>query len=781
MQKLPPLPAGFTYDEETPSDTVANDNSRQSLPEGFTYDEETPVPPKQVSDDEYEAEAQKIVRSGGTFDDLVNYQKSVGRFNPDFDQSDIKGIIERGGREPFRFTRERTGAENFARGAIRGNQQIFEGATQLGIRLADTLGLDDATAARLQQELGQFAKERDASEVQGTGGAIGEFLGQLPITAAIPLGRFGEATNLAGKAANAAGLYATGAATAAVSGAEETAAEQDAKAVYGGALTLLGVPLIEKLAGKVSIAGVRKFADRYSQGVGKQFFKDGKLTPAGRVFRTRLKHADPSIDDDILDMAMEQIRKENPKRLPDDKDVVNEYVSRAQGVPLTTGQKTRNAEQIQDLESAATGTRGKAAQDQANEVIKAQDDAIKNNIAGIKGNRRTSAEAADRIGSEAATAKKAAQDRKNKLYEPLNQSSERLTRPSDLKSVRDSTIDDLGETGYRTLKKTEPEVSAYIDELSALSSKKQVSFGELWSLSKRVNKAYRKQFPEPSGTLEKLRNNLRKFIDEAPADAFESGERGVFDQLKKANAANREYREVYGDVKGGRSARAVKDIIDAVEQKRATPELIENAIFGQSKSLSSAQSKQAAVTIERLAKAAPGTRQMARDITINRLMDNMLDKGVEGALNPMQAKKAIDAAVNENMSLLKAIGLNKSEITSLKANAHLTALKLAPPGARARGSSATNREGFKKALGAVLQGSLRIAGVSAGGVPGLVVAEVANAGAKGVGKVVQNRSTKRALSTKSAKEALDKTDKLTLKALGKTTRQAVASSSNGDD
>lgn len=819
-QTYPPLPQGFT---EVP-DASQPEQAKPPIPTGMTEisDIVGPKSPDQrdtvIPYDEYRREFQKRFNRGATFDDLNNYTIQVSgqplpdnslkpwlRMRDDPKNKGKKIVVEVAppGTPPA------SAGERFVMGFFRGGQHVLEGGAQLALNAGGEVAKNavgpgiasnvvDSVSRGAQSNLHEYSQNMDDVNVSGTAGRRGVVAGEVAGTAAIPMGEAGAVGKgvlalRAGEGAiplarAGARLFGSGAATGAISGTEATPEAQDSKALLSGALTVLGVPLVEKLVAKVGVPLARKFYDRYSTGVGKQLFNaDGTLNVAGNVFKARLMHASPGIDPALVDEALLHIRDTNPTRLPADKSVVPSAIAAKEKVPLTTGMVTQDAKKMQDFASTATGARGlKSSQDKALSIDSNIDNAIINNVKDVKGTDIGSTQAADLVSSSVGKAKIAAQNAKNALYEPVNKSSERIVKPTALLSVRDDVVGSIGESGFRTLRKVEPATAAYIDELSELGRKKVLPFGDIWSLSKRVSETARK--PDSSGAIRELSKKLRGFIDNASPELFESGDRGVFDQLKKANAANRDYKVKFSPQpkmglpdNAGKKVQAIASMFENPEAYDAGK--VENMIYGQAKGIGN---KETLSTVRRLIKAAPDTVNPLRAIAVNRVVDQMTDTVAKAsgnaAINPAATVKALSNVVDQHSRLLKTLGATEADIRTLRNNAYLAALKIPAQGARGKGSSMTNRalaDNFKGFLTKSLLRALPMAGLATegGGMHYAAGAALASGVGAGLTALKSSKVTKAALSTKTPVNELNKADKIFLNTIGKLTARAGAAQS----
>lgn len=741
-----------------------------------------PVAPT-LTPEQYKSQLLEVVGSGASKADVAKFAADNGQQIDNLDEVIRYRDTHRGAvsKEVLGLPRDEDGniATRFLEGAMRAPGQMVEGLAQLLIRGGNALGLvDDVDANMAQEVLANRGEEKDAAQIRGTAGTIGNIAGEVATTAAVPMGRVATGGKLVKTALTVGKRALAGGAISGLSGAEATAGEQNTKAAVGAVLTPLMIPALEKVFAKVGGQVGNVYQRIAGNGVGKQLYDaTGNLTRYGSVLHARLRAVNPNLPPNLIDDTLKQVARLNPRSVVEPQNLVAETLAAKEGVPLTAAMKTRDAKGIQDFESMQTGAVGtEAGQTAAIDRSGAIDKAITSNIRSV-GNGEASDVASFGVASKLANREAAAKANVDALYKPLKESAEKIIA-APLKKVRADIYDDFGQGATDTLTDT---AKGYLTRLNNLASVKKlgkpgtIRFGDVWKLSRDLNAAVKSANGPDTAQLRTIKKHLDDFIGNAPGDIFENGTNGVFKQLKDANAANRVYRKTFNAsdmaVNAGRrripdqAGRAVERVVALAKQSAQDNEplatsAIENAVFGQAKALDSSGSKQAVSTIRRILKAAPDTQPHLKAITVNRIVGQMEQGLFEKSLKPEAAQTVIKQAVEGNRGLLEAAGFSSADITRLQTNAYLASLKIAPAGARARGSSATNRglgskalaQGFRRALSA----AVGVGGFASGGTLGAAVGYAAAEGALAAGsKVAGARLAKRTLSSTVKKAADD--------------------------
>lgn len=802
---LPPLPKGAEvvedYTQSTPP--AANDTSLPPPPKGAevvedysapqpaaTTEPETPAPMERKA---FDKEIINRIKRGDSKQDLLDFTANAGYGSiPNIDdimdarkkKLPLTGKVVHADDAPSLHVRVGHALDTLAHGGalpaviaggLRAPVRLAEGLGQIESRLKGALTGDEATARLEQFGLNQESGNIDAAMAKDNPNSgfatLGEFGADLAATWKLPLAavtKFGKLANIGATVAKRAGV---GGAMAAVEQSHATPEDQDTAIVSGALLTPVMIPVTEKIFTKLGSKLGNAYAAVLGNGVGKNIFDaTGNLTQYGSVLRARLKSINRDLPDELIDDSLKGIASINPKVMPADKAVVAEGLAHNEGVPLTGAQKSRNAKGIQDFESLQTGSVG-TPQGQADAIQRNSDidTAITSNIKSI-GSGSTSADASTNTATKLAKAHGKAQANVNALYEPLNKSAEKITKPEALKGVKDAIYDDFGQGATDTLSTT---TKGYLNRLNNLAQQNKqktasIRFGDVWKLSRDLNNAVRNAQGEDVAQLRTVKKHVDDFIQNASPDIFEKGSSGVFAQLKAANAANREFSRTFGQnnvkLSAGRTnvtdqaGKAVQKIIahvkDATERgEDINPGLVENAIFGNAKALDSASSKQAVNNINRLVKASPDVATHVKDITLNRIVSQMEDGLFDKALKPQKAQTVIKQAVDNNRAILTAAGFTPKDITRLQTNAYLASLKIPPVGARAAGSSATNRGVAKSVAAAAFRRTLALALGAAGAHEGGTYAGIAAYGAAEAGlgaakEVARSRLAAKTLSSK---------------------------------
>lgn len=631
-------------------------------------------------------------------------------------------------------------------GMGKGFYEMASGIAQLGARLMG----EDAAADKIYRA--QEGARRTEKNVGGMGvaGKTGEIVGPMLIPAAgmKAVTRFGPAVNAALTTVKRAGAGAFYGATA---NATETADQQKSNAAVGALVAPLVTFAGEKALGAAGSKLTSTYQRLFGEGMGKKMFdRAGNLTPYGQAFRIRLKSVNRDVPDDVIDAAMQEIKKFNPKLLPVDEAVVPEMLARREGVNLTRGMKTRDAQEIMDFEAAQTGTYGKSGQKRSVDMAQDIDNSIRDNIRSL-GTGADSETTAREVGRGLLSRDKAAQRAKNDIYDDLRFSKEPIER-APLKTVAENAFRVRGQGGTDTLT---PQAKSFYMELYNTGNKKgSVRFGQLWDFSRRLNAEWRSAKGAAKVELGDLQKQLNEHFDEL-AKAGNNSIAG----LKEANAANREYMRLFGandkTTKSGRnfpdrSGRAVEDIIELAKQPDVNSAKIESAIFGGAKQLDTEGAKQAATTMRRILKAAPNLQPQMRDLTLNRIITRIESGFGEKALNQGQVQKTIGDLVDRNADLLRASGFTPAEITKLKVNTYLAALKSAPQGAKNPSKSGYLLRGLvTSGFRRVLSASMGVGTAAAtGGVGGLVAGGAAALATEGAEQATRSAIVRRATSVK---------------------------------
>lgn len=756
---FPPLPKGFQAPVEAPAPEApaSNDNADNggfpTLPQGFDAPQEQQAPveateeaPQQMPRKDFDKELVARIKRGDSKQDILDFTANAGYGTiPNIDD-----VIE-GRKKKLRMTSKvvhnddepsfhvRVGKvlKNMseggalpavAAGVLRAPVRIAEGLGQIESRVKGAMTGEEGDARLEQFALNQESENID-KDIQNSGyggfATAGEIGADLAATWKLPLAAVQKYGKLANIGATVAKRAAIGGGIAAVDGAKATPEDQDMAIVTGALLTPAMIPVTEKIFTKLGAKLGNAFSSVLSSGVGKTIYDaSGSLTAYGKVLRARLKSINRDLPDELIDDGLKGIAAINPKVMPQDSAVINEGLAANEKVPLTGAMKARDAKGIQDFESLKTGSIGsKSAQDQALARDSDIDTAITDNIKSI-GSGATSADANANIGIKATQAYDNAAANVDKLYEPLNR-----TMIRDVKKVGEIASNARAKFGKGSYSTLGAPARGYLDRVSALTDDgTPISFGELWKLSKDVNRDLRTATSNDRYQLGIIKQSIDKYF----SDMATSGtgiSKAAAEQLKIANGANRQFSRTFGqnDVKlraGGtavtdQAGKAVQKIIgltkDAAERgEQINPAQIETAIFGNAKALDSAGAKQAAITVQRLTKAVPDLAPHVKDVTLNRIVSQMEEGLYDKSVKVGKTQSVIRQAVENNRPLLKAAGFTDKDITRLQTNAYLASLKVPPSGAAARGSSATNRGVAKKIAIAAFRRTLALALGAAG-------------------------------------------------------------------
>lgn len=703
---FPALPQGFA-----PDDTAASDDGFPALPKSFKVESKFK---KAETPEQYERELRQLIKDDAPKEDIEEYAAVNGQKITNIDT--VVSARDKGMGVGTVVGEDGTAAK-FAKGFVRAPGKLAEGVAQVGIRAAEKVGaISDETSRESQRKLGEFGDKVDKELIQGDAGEAGALTGELMYTAGLPLGavdKFGKVGNIAATAGKRA---VVGGAATGLSGAEKTAEEQDAKAATGAIVTPLAVPVVQKIVGALGAGLAKTYIAVAGGGVGKKIYDaSGVLTSYGRVLRARLRSVNRDLPDEFIDDTLAEIVKANPRRLPADKDVVPEYIAKKEGVPLTGAMKTRDATGIQQFEAQQTvdGPGKQAAIDLSRDI----DTKIIDNVKGI-GSGRSSGEAATDIGK--ATAKAYDKDRAavDGMYEPLKRIV--IKAPRAIGDIGHEIRTTFGKGGFAT---AGSKARGYMERIQQIAEEEKPLFGDVWKLSKDINEDLRRAVGSDRyelGVVKKAVDNYFKAAEGGGAvDAMAAK------QLRDANKAYRAFSRKFGEnpvkLGAGRTnipddaGKAVQNIIGHVKDAGERGDQIdagkiETLIFGSAKSLDSASGKKAVAVLTRLSKADPAIREAAKDITVNRIVSQIEAGLTEKSLKPEAMQTAVKAAVEGNRAVLTAAGFSAKDITRLQQNAYLAALKIPPVGARARGSSATNKAmlakgakiAFRRALSAAL-------------------------------------------------------------------------------
>lgn len=760
---FPALPAGFTAGApSTPAPATAPvappSDDFPALPSGFTAGTTSqppaPIAPK-LSDEDYNKQLVAKVRDvNNTKDDIAQFAKDNGRGVPTNLDEVMNFRDQHGGAVSDQvMTLPKAGStsaiENFIDGLARAPMRISEGIAPYVISVLHGAGLINDTQAEVgQQALKQRTDLEDAKNIRGAAGTAGDILGEGGITSILPVGKGGSALTTIAKRAAVGGLVSG------TSGASGSAGGQLEKGAVGVVTAPLLIPIFERLSATLGGAIGSAYTKILSRGAGQQLIDEatGAFTKYGNVLRARLRSISPDIPDNFIDESLRGIAQTGNKTLPADKDIVNTGLAQAEGVPLTGGMKTRNVKQIQDLGSVATGAIGsKSDQNAANAVNQNIDSAIVGNVA-KNGTGQASADAADNVGLALHSNEAKSTAAVNALYQPLKDSAEKVAQPGMLKDLRNQIYDSFGQGGSDTLGAA---AKGYLNRLGSLAGDKKLRFGAIWDLSRSLNADVRNATGQDIAQLGQIKSQLDKFISTAPADFFENGSNGVFQQLKDANTAYAQHKALFGsdpltqgnsnftDTAGKGVERVIALTKRAVQDGEPIPSSsIEKTIFGAS-GLSKANNAPGIVTS--IIKAAPEAQPHIRDMVVNRLVDDITNTIGGSTTLKQNASQTINDLVDKNRPLLTAAGFSDNEIESLQRNAYLASLKSPPVGAVARGSSVTNRAIASKTLRHVISTTLAAAGLYSHGVVGLL----GGAAAEGAGAASERLLAAKALSLKT--------------------------------
>jgi hypothetical protein len=812
MASLPPLPKGaeVVEDYSAPQQAAAPDTSLPPLPKGAevvqdysapqaAINSDTPVtdaPPQQMERGAFDKELISRIKRGDSKQDITDFTATAGYGAiPNINEVlaatrgkhklPLSSKVVHGDDGPslhvrigkFLTNMSHSGAlPALAAGVLRAPVELSEGMGQIESRVKGAVTGNDADARleqfALNQESGKINEDmRKDNPNSGFVGA-GEIAGNLAETYAMPLSAVTKYGKIANIGATIAKRAFAGGAMSAVGESHATPEEQDQAIVTGALLTPVMIPVTEKIFTALGAKLGNAYAAVLGNGVGKNIYDaSGTLTPYGAVLRARLKSINRDTPDELIDDSLKGIASINPKVMPEDKSVVAEGLAHNENVPLTGAHKSRDAKGIQDFESLQAGSLGSPkGQADAIERNSAIDDSILGNIKSI-GTGSSSADASTNAATKLKQSFDKAKGKVDALYEPLNKSAEKITKPEALKAVRAAIYDDFGQGATDTLS---PTTKGYISRLNNLASQNKqgtasIRFGDVWKLSRDLNNAVRNAQGEDVAQLRTVKKHVDDFIKNASPDIFEKGSNGVFAQLKAANSANRDFSRTFGQnnvkLSAGRTSipdqagKAVQKIVghvkDATERgEDINPALIETAIFGNGKALDSAGSKQAVNTITRLVKASPEVAPHIKDITVNRIVSQMEDGLFNKSLKPQKAQTVIKQAVEGNRALLSAAGFTDKDITRLQTNAYLASLKIPPVGARAAGSSVTNRTVAKSIAANAFRRTLALAlgyagGHEAGTLAGFAAYGAAEAGMGAAKELSRSRLAAKALSSKA--------------------------------
>lgn len=792
---LPPLPKGAEVVEDYTQPEQASDTALPPPPPGAQvvedYSQPAPetetAPPEQMERKAFDRELIARIKRGDSKQDILDFTANAGYGAiPNID--DVLDATR--GKHKLPLSSKVVHADDgpnlhvkigkfisnlsdkgalpaLAAGALRAPVSVAEGLGQIESRIKGAITGNEADARLEQWALNQESENIDKDIDKGGYGGFataGEIAADLAATWKLPLAavtRYGKLANIGATVAKRAAIGGT---LAAVDGSKATPEEQDMAVVSGALLTPAMIPVTEKIFSKLGAKLGNAYAAVLGSGVGKTIYDaSGNLTPYGRVLRARLKSINRDLPDELIDDGLKGIANINPKVMPQDNAIVNEGLAANEQVPLTGPMKARDAKGIQDFESLKTGSMGsKAAQDQALAADNSIDTAITGNIKSI-GSGATSADASTNIGVKATKAYDAAAANVDKLYEPLNR-----TMINDVKKVAEIASNARAKFGKGAYSTLGAPARGYLDRVNALTDDgTPVAFGELWKLSKDVNRDLRTATSNDRYQLGIIKQSIDKYFTDMAANGTGIS-KAAAEQLKIANNANRQFSRTFGqnDVRlraGGtavtdQAGKAVQRIVgltkDAAERgEQLNPAQIENAIFGSAKALDSAGAKQAAITVQRLTKAAPELAPHVKDITLNRIVSQMEDGLYDKSVKVGKTQTIIKQAVENNRPLLRAAGFTDKDITRLQTNAYLASLKVPPAGAAARGSSATNRGVAKKIAVAAFRRTLALAlgaaGAHEGGTFAGILAYGAGEAALGAAEAANAaRLARRTLSTK---------------------------------
>lgn len=682
----------------------------------------------------------------------------------DMTTEELHGVATEEYRQQVKAAMERRGIDTesgkvvrLIGGLGRSPEQLAEGLAQLGIRGAEALGIIEETSA--DDAIAYDARVRDEAAIRGRMGKVGNFAGDVLITAPLP---FKGVTGFTKQGLNTAATIGKRAASgAAATGLKPT--DTGSQQAYNAIMGSLAAPVLAPVAERVIALGGHLVGETYmkvvNKGVGNKIFDDaGNLTTYGRMLRTRLRAVNPDLPDEFIDETLQVLKVTNPRRLPKDEAIVQDTLADSQKVPLTAGMKERDSHRIADFESAQAGQFGDKVQKQAEEISQNIDDAVRENIRSISPTGASTEDAATAAASALEKAEKAAADVRDEGYDALKDSTEALRNPAAIGASLDDFFAATGNTGIDLLA---PETQGIIRLFQSASRNSELRFGQFWRMSKTLNTAARDAKGQAKEELTELKRHIDGLIME-PETLLPTNSKALTD-LRRANAENKKFMDTFAARdKTTRSGKTVSDNAGRSLEKIVThvrtaaergepinPAHIEKEIFGSAKGLSSATAKEAPQKIARIIKAAPETADAIKTMSVNRVLTQVEEGLFVKGLKAGKLQTVVRDIVESNKQVLKAAGWTDADITRLQMNAYLASLKALPKGA---GNPSGSGKWVKVAIGTAFRRAIAtIAAAGAGGAGLGMVDPIAAAlvGTVWVGsKVASRRVAKRALTGK---------------------------------